>query len=58
MSTFNVGFNALRVTAILALIAIGGSVSAQQEVETVNLKDIRGMRYCEFLLIHEDRVVI
>ena len=58
MCTVNSGFNALRATATLALIAIGGSVSAQQDVESVNLKDIRGMRYCEFLLIHEDRVVI
>jgi hypothetical protein len=35
-----------------------GAASAQQKVETLTLTDIRGMRYCEFLLITDDGVVI
>ena len=31
---------------------------ADQDIESVTITDIRGMRYCEFLLIYEDRVVI
>lgn len=47
---------ALVTIATLAMSATAGL--AQQQVQPVKLTDIRGMRYCEFLLIFEDRVEI
>lgn len=35
-----------------------GAAAADRKMETVTVEDIRGMRYCEFLLIFEDRVDI
>ncbi|MFC3612853.1 hypothetical protein ACFORG_03685 [Lutimaribacter marinistellae] len=45
--------------ALCLILASGGAVSAEgNPVETVDLSDIRAMRYCEFLLIFDDRIVI
>ena len=35
-----------------------GLAAADEKVESVELNDIRGMRFCEFLLIFDDHVVI
>ena len=42
----------------IAAFTIIGARAADQDIETIKLTDVRGMRYCEFLLIHKDRVVI
>jgi hypothetical protein len=44
----------------VAITALGTAVPAhaEQKVEPVTLTDIRGMRYCEFLLIFDDHVTI
>lgn len=51
-----------RTIACIALAAtsLAGPVTAQtpKPVEPVTLTDIRGMRFCEFLLVFEDRVEI
>lgn len=47
---------ALSAAAILASAA--GAATAQQKVSPVTLTDIRGMEFCEFLLIFDDRVEI
>ncbi|MHA3978769.1 hypothetical protein ACW9UR_13880 [Halovulum sp. GXIMD14794] len=49
-----------RLTLIAAALAAATQAPAQtpKPVEEVTLTDMRGMRYCEFLLIYEDRVEI
>lgn len=44
----------------IGIAAAGAAVPAfaEKQVEQITLTDIRGMRYCEFLLIYEDRVEI
>lgn len=46
--------------ALCATLAWGNATVAQDDhqVEPVTLSDIRAMRYCEFLLIYDDNVVI
>jgi hypothetical protein len=44
--------------AALALTASTSAFAAEQKVDLVKLTDIRGMRYCEFLLIFDDHVTI
>lgn len=48
------------VLAATSTLAVGGVARAQDQhqIETVTLNDIRGMKYCEFLLIFDDHVVI
>lgn len=50
------GTKVLKTAAVLSVVA--GGALAEQKTEPVTLTDIRGMRYCEFLLIFDDRVVI
>ncbi|MCA0871497.1 hypothetical protein LCL97_11720 [Seohaeicola saemankumensis] len=45
--------------AVIAAVALAGAASAQDhQIEEVDLTDIRGMRYCEMLLIFDDKVEI
>ena len=49
----------LRVLFVgIVTAATAVSAYAEQHVEQITLTDIRGMRYCEFLLIFDDRVEI
>ncbi len=43
---------------VLFSLSIAGHATAEQALEDLTEKDIRGMRYCEFLLIYDDRVDI
>lgn len=44
--------------AAVALALAAGTAAAQQDVTPVTLSDIRGMRFCEFLLIFDDHIDI
>ena len=52
------GLNAARLmaAALVSVFPAIGAVAADREMESVTVRDIRGMRYCEFLLVFEDRV--
>ncbi|MES0826521.1 hypothetical protein [Ruegeria sp. SCP11] len=48
---------AIRTIIGIAFASISvGLAAAEEKVEPVDLSDIRGMRYCEFLLIYDDRI--
>jgi len=51
---------ALVLSAIVVMAAafVPSVTRAEQKTESVTITDIRGMRFCEFLLIYEDRVEI
>jgi len=59
-SYFSKFSGALLQVAFVGIIAGGMAVPAfaDKDVEQITLKDIRGMRYCEFLLIFDDDVMI
>ena len=46
------------MAVVLFVSSFASYASAEQALEDFTIKDIRGMRYCEFLLIYDDRVVI
>lgn len=50
----------MRLSALALVLAHAGQLAAQtpRPVEPVRLTDIRGMKFCEFLLIFDDRVDI
>ncbi len=56
--TFDSRFQRVMRTIIgIAFASISvGLAAAEEKVEPVELNDIRGMRYCEFLLIFDDRI--
>jgi len=43
---------------LLGLIISANASVAEQAIKPVSLTDMRGMRYCEILLVFEDRVVV
>ena len=47
-------------TAILAFTTVAGPLAAfePKPVEPMTLTDVRGMRFCEFVLVYEDRLEI
>jgi len=51
---------ALVLSAIVVMAAafVPSVTRAEQKTESVTITDIRGIRFCEFLLIYEDRVEI
>ncbi|MXU66229.1 hypothetical protein [Oceanomicrobium pacificus] len=51
-------FSAAVLALMCAAIFLPTGAWADKAVEPVELSDIRGMRYCEFLLIYDDRVEI
>ena len=54
-----VGSQRLCLGILAMMVALTtGPLTAQHQMETITLKDIRGMRYCEMLLIYDDRVEI
>ena len=46
----------LSTIALIAVFCIPSFTLAEQQTEPLTITDMRGMRYCEFLLIYEDRV--
>ena len=45
-------------TALVGIVLCSGVVFAGQQTEEISLQDMRGMRYCEILLVFDDRVMI
>ncbi len=48
--------SALSTVLVIAVSFIPSVTLADQQTEQLTITDMRGMRYCEFLLIYEDRV--
>lgn len=52
------GLAAVGLATTMILVLCTGAAAQNQAMESVTVSDIRGMRYCEVLLVFEDRVVI
>ncbi|MDJ0994041.1 MAG: hypothetical protein QNI90_10730 [Dinoroseobacter sp.] len=43
---------------LLGIAVSMGVAGAEQSIDEISLQDMRGMRYCEFVLVFEDRLMI
>ena len=48
----------LSTIMVIASVLLPSPTQAEQKMDSVMVEDMRGMRYCEFLLIYEDRVEV